>query len=505
MCYLLEISLFPHLPLLHTYSAGRIQLSSSTHSFLLASESSRPEEWQPTGGIDVKGKGHMLTFLYRNQEEEEEEEAPLTASSLRLGGRTASPVPAETLYPLHPMPKEHPSATGVQSPPPHHDHRGHPPQQPPAGNNSSALPQLMTINSTYLRLCSASGTCGNAIMQGSFAASLLPASRATTPRLAAELIVLGSGASVPMADQHSAAANAHCLTTSMDLDLHRQTELQLSAAANEYHVEDLVASRTSVRVSHPRPRRPPPASNMDLDLGLRPVHSGGRAQQAAGAYATALDHHATLSRPLILGAAAPALWDRGSRQTAEGSGQAAKGGALGNGRRDGTSYKNASPGIPPLPPRVMLSRASCATPEAHRPASPAGAMATSAPTHRSASQLTLGVHQSLHAGTGSGFTQQCPEARRSVVYSRGIVSEARGSARVGRGPSPPPHPSPFVAMVQAMSVAKAALESSGGGAAAVRVKTGGGGLSAGIPRDLRGRDGGGETTSGPELHWAGQM
>ena len=180
-------------------------------------------------------------------------------------------------------------------------------------------------------------------------------------------------------------------------------------------------------------------------------------------------------------------------------------GALGNGCRDKTSSKIADPGIPPLPPRVALSRASCATSNAHRPASPAGAMASSAPSHSSASQLTFGVQQSLHAGAGSSFSQQCHEVRRPVAYGRsGVFAEPSGSAHVGRGPSPPPPPSPFVAMVQAMSAAKAALESSGGGAAAVRVKTGGGGLSAGIPRELRGRDGG-ETASGPELHWAGQM
>ena len=45
--------------------AGRIQISAATHSFLLASGCTFPGEWEASGGIAVKGKGVMETYLWR--------------------------------------------------------------------------------------------------------------------------------------------------------------------------------------------------------------------------------------------------------------------------------------------------------------------------------------------------------------------------------------------------------------------------------------------------------
>ena len=44
---------------------GRIQISAATHSFLLASGCTHSEEWEATGGIAIKGKGMMETYLWR--------------------------------------------------------------------------------------------------------------------------------------------------------------------------------------------------------------------------------------------------------------------------------------------------------------------------------------------------------------------------------------------------------------------------------------------------------
>ena len=40
--------------------AGRIQVSSHTFELLMASSASSPEEWEATGGVEVKGKGIMV-------------------------------------------------------------------------------------------------------------------------------------------------------------------------------------------------------------------------------------------------------------------------------------------------------------------------------------------------------------------------------------------------------------------------------------------------------------
>ena len=49
-----------------SHPTGRIQVSSRTHQLLTGSSGicSR-REWQPTGGVEVKGKGNMDTFLWR--------------------------------------------------------------------------------------------------------------------------------------------------------------------------------------------------------------------------------------------------------------------------------------------------------------------------------------------------------------------------------------------------------------------------------------------------------
>lgn len=44
--------------------SGRVQISDATYQLLMASGASRPAEWEPTGGIEVKGKGKMNTFLW---------------------------------------------------------------------------------------------------------------------------------------------------------------------------------------------------------------------------------------------------------------------------------------------------------------------------------------------------------------------------------------------------------------------------------------------------------
>ena len=165
MCYLLEISLFPHLPLLHTYSAGRIQLSSSTHSFLLASESSRPEEWQPTGGIDVKGKGRMLTFLYVDQEEGEAEdkgEGTAEGKEEELGRLEARLLPFIREEALSSAELDEPALARRDTPPVPIplDQRCSPQLQRQPSLTSSALSKLMLINSTYQRLCLASASSG---------------------------------------------------------------------------------------------------------------------------------------------------------------------------------------------------------------------------------------------------------------------------------------------------------------------------------------------------------
>ena len=178
----------------HTYPAGRIQLSSSTHSFLLASESSRPEEWQPTGGIDVKGKGRMLTFLYMDQEEEgegeeereqgpailscfmeeeeEEEEKPVSPSLLGVGpcGSTTTTIPRQHDSAVITVPNLHGTShfsqrhsqqvaskpSSLVPPSCSADHALLlPPPQPPSlahAHRSSALGRLMQVNSTFQRL-----------------------------------------------------------------------------------------------------------------------------------------------------------------------------------------------------------------------------------------------------------------------------------------------------------------------------------------------------------------
>ena len=45
-------------------TTGRIQISASTYALLMESGLSTPYEWQATGGVEVKGKGTMDTFLF---------------------------------------------------------------------------------------------------------------------------------------------------------------------------------------------------------------------------------------------------------------------------------------------------------------------------------------------------------------------------------------------------------------------------------------------------------
>lgn len=45
--------------------AGRIQVSSMTHSLLMVSGRSAAHDWEATGGVAVKGKGVMDTYLWR--------------------------------------------------------------------------------------------------------------------------------------------------------------------------------------------------------------------------------------------------------------------------------------------------------------------------------------------------------------------------------------------------------------------------------------------------------
>ncbi len=47
--------------------AGRIQVSDVTHALLedpRLDDARTGDLWEPTGGVEVKGKGHMLTFLW---------------------------------------------------------------------------------------------------------------------------------------------------------------------------------------------------------------------------------------------------------------------------------------------------------------------------------------------------------------------------------------------------------------------------------------------------------
>ena len=72
---------FEEISIKHPNSVGRIQVSASTHSLLASmppvhgtSSSPSPsahsqatqnvDDWQPTGGIEVKGKGIMETYMY---------------------------------------------------------------------------------------------------------------------------------------------------------------------------------------------------------------------------------------------------------------------------------------------------------------------------------------------------------------------------------------------------------------------------------------------------------
>ena len=50
--------------------AGGIQLSSATYSLLMSSDApTGPEEWEATGGVEVKGKGIMETYLFAGSTE----------------------------------------------------------------------------------------------------------------------------------------------------------------------------------------------------------------------------------------------------------------------------------------------------------------------------------------------------------------------------------------------------------------------------------------------------
>ncbi len=48
--------------------AGRIQLSDNTYRLLLQSGATKSIEWIPTGGVEVKGKGVMETYLWNEAE-----------------------------------------------------------------------------------------------------------------------------------------------------------------------------------------------------------------------------------------------------------------------------------------------------------------------------------------------------------------------------------------------------------------------------------------------------
>ena len=71
-------------------------MSARTHQLLTGSDSitCNPREWQPTGGVEVKGKGNMETFLWR------EFALPRRGSSTRLQSPHGSLLPDDAMPPM---------------------------------------------------------------------------------------------------------------------------------------------------------------------------------------------------------------------------------------------------------------------------------------------------------------------------------------------------------------------------------------------------------------------
>jgi len=57
---------------------GRIHVSETTHALLLH------EQWEPTGGVEVKGKGQMQTFLWLPPAKEQSSKDKLSLPSSSL-------------------------------------------------------------------------------------------------------------------------------------------------------------------------------------------------------------------------------------------------------------------------------------------------------------------------------------------------------------------------------------------------------------------------------------
>ena len=107
---------------MHVFPTGRIQLSSDTHALVMSSGTSSPGEWLPTGGVEVKGKGVMETYLWR--------EGVLQEFTSRGSNRSR----VETIG--GGAPSEFAASSMTQSP-----------------CHSSALGGLMRVNPEWLRLC----------------------------------------------------------------------------------------------------------------------------------------------------------------------------------------------------------------------------------------------------------------------------------------------------------------------------------------------------------------
>ncbi|GAX75796.1 hypothetical protein CEUSTIGMA_g3239.t1 [Chlamydomonas eustigma] len=67
-----------------TCMEGCIQVSASTHNLLTSCPGFDIAQWQPSGGMDIKGKGRMDTFIWRPEDEEGFYEAPLPAVAQRV-------------------------------------------------------------------------------------------------------------------------------------------------------------------------------------------------------------------------------------------------------------------------------------------------------------------------------------------------------------------------------------------------------------------------------------
>ncbi len=71
-------------------TSGGIQVSASTYQLLLQGQQSRPEDWSFTGGVQVKGKGVMETFLWVGNQQLQPESMPSPFETAVLPGAPES-------------------------------------------------------------------------------------------------------------------------------------------------------------------------------------------------------------------------------------------------------------------------------------------------------------------------------------------------------------------------------------------------------------------------------